>query len=146
MARTYLDTILDAGTTPLFRATMKDAAGVVVPAASLTGVWITLYDKGSQAILNGWHRRDALNASGVSIDSGGVLRWVLTAADMARIDQQMQPEEHVILVEVRWTASGIPRVVYDETVFRVRAVPTLWHVPALMESASAQDAATSVVS
>lgn len=125
MGRDYLMEPFEEGSTPTFGTTLVDAEGTAIAGSQLLGVWLTLYDEVSLAIINGWQRVPVLNLEGITIDEQGQLRWTLQPADMILLQAYGDPQAHVILLEVQWMSAGIRHVLYDETVILVRNVEKL---------------------
>lgn len=86
--------------TQKFTATVKDENGAAIPGASLTTLTLTLYETTTQQIINGRDAQNVLNANGVTVDSAGLLTWVMAPLDNQHLGLA-RPELHVALFE--WT-------------------------------------------
>jgi hypothetical protein len=104
MARTLISTHIDERTTQRITATMKDEAGAVLPAASVTACTFTLYVLGSLAIINSRDDVNILNANGGTWGAAGEFALELVPADNAIADAALSYEDHVALIE--WTYTG----------------------------------------
>lgn len=81
--------------------TIKDHTDTAIPAASLSTLTLTLYEKKSGTIINTRSAANVLNTGGGTVTSGGVLTMVLDPADNALVTQAPATEVHVALFE--WT-------------------------------------------
>jgi hypothetical protein len=102
---------LTEGETPQYTATLRDEAGIVVPAASLSAARMTLYSVHTNAIVNGRTNQNVLNANDVTIGAAGEIKWKLREADTLLIDVPKPPRGHYRAVIVfEWSdAQGVPR-------------------------------------
>lgn len=87
-------------TTQKIQFTIKDEAGVAIPAASLSTCTLKLYDAATQAAI-GTATRDVLT----SVDAAGLLALTLGAADSPILNDDLVVEVHVALFE--WTYNGV---------------------------------------
>lgn len=110
----------DEGSTPTLAGQLLDAAGQPVGVDALDGLWLTLYDSHSLAVINGRSHQDALTLEGFTMDDLGRFAWVQTAADTPILDDCRRVETHVTLLEARWTAEGVARVAYLSIAVPVR--------------------------
>jgi len=90
--------------THVYTATIKDENSVVVPAASLNTMTLTLYAERTGTIINSRSQQNILNANNVTISSGGVLVWTMQPADNAIVNSALSVEPHIALFE--WTYSS----------------------------------------
>lgn len=104
MPTTFAD--IREATTPVYTATIKDELGVVIPAASLSTLTLTYYEKRANTIINSRDGQNILNANNVTVSSGGVLTWTLQPADTAILDVQNVYEEHIALFAWTWAAGA----------------------------------------
>jgi len=111
--------------TRLYTAVIKDEAGVVIPAAQIGTLTLTLYNKKTGAIVNSRTDVNILNANGGAVDASGNLSFLFTPADMAILDTTVQSEIRVGLFE--WTYGGGAKEGRHEIEFAVR---NLGKVPA----------------
>lgn len=86
-----------------------DTNGDEVPAASLTGATLTLYDAefgslGSPAsgIINGRLAQNVLNANDVTIDSDGHFEWSVQSADNGKPDGLTEKQEAMLNCRQIW--------------------------------------------
>lgn len=86
---------------------LKDEAGNVITAASLTTLTLTLYVLGFPSqIVNSRDAQNVLNANGVTVDASGNLVWTMTPADNAIIDVTNDVETHIALFQWTWNAGA----------------------------------------
>jgi hypothetical protein len=102
----------DEGSTPVLSAQILDAAGNPVGAGFIDALWLTLYDSHTLQVINNRLHINALTQPDMALDNQGEFFWVLSAADMAILDDARNLETHVVLLEAHWTAEGVPRVAY----------------------------------
>ncbi len=78
------DKILEK-TTPKITATIQDENGTAIPAASLTTLTLTLYNREDSAktIINSRNAQNVLNANNVTVDSNGLITWSVQPLDTA---------------------------------------------------------------
>jgi hypothetical protein len=82
--RTNLRTVIDEGTTPIYTATIKDAAGTPIPLAQITTLTLTLFDNATHSIINGRDDQNVLNSNGVMVEeTSGKLTWNMSSLDTA---------------------------------------------------------------
>ena len=89
-------------TSQKYAATIKDVDDVVIPAASLTTLTLTLYSLHSLVVVNSRTTQDILNANNVTVSVAGALVWELQPADTAIIDDARSIEIHRALFEWTW--------------------------------------------
>lgn len=91
-------TDIRAGSSSKITFTLKDAAGVAVPAASVVTLTLSLYNTKTDAVINS---RDNQNVKGVNggtvVDGGGTI--VLGAADNPLQLSTLQSEPHTALLK-----------------------------------------------
>lgn len=87
-------------TTQKYTGTLKDENGAAIPGSALTTLTLTLYEASTHQIINSRNAQNVLNLNGVTVDSNGVLTWIMAPADNAHLGQA-QRELHVALFE--WT-------------------------------------------
>src|SRR5262245_7000457 len=92
-------------TTCRYTATLTDELGSVIPAASLTTLTLTLFDRRTGSIINSLNAQNVLNANGVTVDSSGNLIWTMSPADNA-ITGSWDVEEHGAMFEWTWSAGA----------------------------------------
>jgi hypothetical protein len=83
--------------------TLYDSAGVVVPLASITSAFLTLWDVDTYepggsptvGIINGRESQNVKNANNVTIHStSGLVTWTMQAADNPIVTARRQVERH----------------------------------------------------
>lgn len=81
---------------------------VVIPAASLTTLTMTLRDVNTKAIINSRDKQDILNVNGVTVDSSGNLTWEATPADSPIIGvlKNGQTEQHEAQIVWTWNSGA----------------------------------------
>ena len=95
--------------TGIYAFTMKDEAGAVIPAASLTSLTLTVYSLQSGAIVNSRNAQNVLNANNVSVSEGGVVTWIQQIADVTILNDALTEETHRCLFVFGWNSGGNPR-------------------------------------
>lgn len=99
------------GNSVIYTAILKDAAGVVLPLASIDSITLTLYDVATGTIINSRTAQDVLNTNQVTIHAtSGLLTWSALPADMAIVGtpDAGDVETHVALFEcVYSTTKGL---------------------------------------
>jgi len=110
--------IFDERTTEQVSATVVNEAGTALPAASLTTLTLTLYDRTSGTIINSRDNQNVLNVNGVTVDSAGVFLWTLTPLDTIIVDATKSLETHVGLFT--WTYDSGNKTGRHEIVHVVR--------------------------
>ena len=100
---------LDEKTLASYSATIRDAAGAVIPTANITTLTLTLYDVETGTIINSRNAQNVHNTNNVTVTSGGVLTWEIQPADNAIIGTRRragQYEKHVALFEYSWSSGS----------------------------------------
>lgn len=92
-------------TTGTLTTTIKDNAGVAIPAASLTTLKLTLYNEYTLTVINDRDHQNILNANNVTVDANGLLTWSIQELDRVIEDDTKTQELHRALFE--WTAPGV---------------------------------------
>ena len=95
-------------TTRRYTATIQDETGAAIPAASLTTLKLTLYDRATGAVINTRDDQNVLNANDVTVDGNGLLTWTMKPADNPILNDALAQEHHVALFEFTY-ASGAKR-------------------------------------
>lgn len=103
--------------TARYTATVKDETGIAIPAASLTTLTLTLYNRADGSIINSRNAQDVLNANNVTVDSAGLITWTMQPADNPIVDDTREIERHVALWV--WTYSSGTKTGRHETEFDV---------------------------
>ena len=90
-----------------YTAVIKDEDGAVIPGASLTGVFLTLYaDDSAKTIINSRDGVTAYKASGeITVDGSGNLAFTFLAADNKIVDDTKEWETHTALFRFTWTGT-----------------------------------------
>lgn len=89
-------------TTWRFTGVIKDETHTAIPAASLTALTLTIYNKDASAtIINSISAQNILNANQGTVDSSGNLAIVFDPDDMQMVDTGQDVETHVAFVV--WT-------------------------------------------
>jgi hypothetical protein len=93
--------------TGVYTAVLKDEAGVVIPAASLASLTLSLYDVASATILNERDDQDALNTNNVTVDGSGNLAWSVQPADHAVVSTRANAiERHRAVFRYSWSGGA----------------------------------------
>lgn len=118
--------LVDENESGKYTAVLKDENSTPIDGDGLDAATLTLYDRTSDAIINGREAQDVLNAHQVTIDANGNLTWVWLSEDMAIVGAASDEEHHVALFVIRWTdVDGNARQLVHEVVFRVKPIPHL---------------------
>lgn len=88
--------------TPTYRATVVDQDGTAIPAATLTGLTLTVFDIATGQHLNSRIAQDALNTNGVTVSSAGALSWTMSPADNEIVDDTLEIEAHRAVFTWTW--------------------------------------------
>ena len=100
------------GQSAKFKTTLIDAAGVVIPAASLTSLTATLVclddhdTNGDPLVVNLRQNVNVLNANGATMDTQGLFQWGLSPADMAILDESRSTERHLLILTPTYNAGA----------------------------------------
>lgn len=108
---------VNAGTTPRYRGTLVDEDDVVIPAASLTTLTLTLINLRTLAAVNNRDRQNVLNANDVTVTVLGVLTWSIQALDLPSTVDDM----YVAAFEWTWNAGA--KKGWDSFSLRLKPVP-----------------------
>jgi hypothetical protein len=112
--------IVTERTTALYRATLLDQSGVLVPASSLATLTLTLTEKLSKQFINSRNAQDVRGASGVAVngvttydalqtDADGVtynLKWLIAIADTTLVNNRVGQERHIAVFIGTFGAGG----------------------------------------
>lgn len=101
LLRVRLSETIAEGAMCVITGILKDENDALLPAAVIDSLTLTLYEKGTKAIINARDQDNILNANGGSADNSGNLRIELYEADNAIIRPRASQELHVALIE--WT-------------------------------------------
>ncbi len=96
-------------TTPAYTATVKDDAGVALPAASLTTLTLTLYvinADGTTTIVNSRNAQNVLNVNNVTVDTNGLVTWSVQVADTTFVDATLPFERHIARFDWTWSSGS----------------------------------------
>ncbi len=115
--RTTITTTFPEASTAILTGTIRDGAGNAVPAASLTTLALTLFDRATGTVINSRNAVSILNTNGGTVTSGGVLTLTLSPSDMALVSQSAAQETHVAFL--RWTYNAGADAGEQEVVFTV---------------------------
>ena len=105
---TIEDRTVVEGNSMIYTATLKDAAGVALPLASVDSLTLTLYDKTTGTIINSRTAQDVLNTNQVTFHAtSGLLTWTALPADMAIVGTPAAGvlETHVALFEIVYSTT-----------------------------------------
>ena len=117
------DRKVEEGSTFSYTATLKNEDGVVIPAATLDVLTLTLYEIDGNTDINSRTAQNVLNTNGVTVSSDGELVWTATPADNVIVDSTLQPgefETHVALFEYEWDTNA--KKSSHELTLRVRVI------------------------
>lgn len=109
-------------TTVEYQFTLKDLAGVVIPAADLVTLTLTLYDVASGSIINSRDGQDVLNANNVTVSAGGVVVYTMLPADNAIVGTPAANAAETHGVQFRWTWGAAPPYKAGELLVEVYVV------------------------
>tara|TARA_R100000808_G_C2154987_1_gene166576 strand:+ start:8339 stop:8731 length:393 start_codon:yes stop_codon:yes gene_type:complete len=100
---------LDEGTLAKYTATITDEAEAAIGSSSLTTLTLTLYDAETGTIINSRDDQNVLNTNNVTVDSAGLLTWLIQPGDNAIIGTRRRAgmyEKHVALFEYTWSSGS----------------------------------------
>jgi len=108
MSTTTFDPI-DEQTTGQYTAQLVGNDGLTpIPASVLATLVLTLYAikaDGTDQIINGRNRQNALNANNVTVSAAGALVWAIQVLDTTLVED-IPFERHVALFEWTWTSGA----------------------------------------
>ncbi len=114
--------LTDEHETARYTSIVKDDVGVAIPAADLTTLTLTLYQKSDRTtIINSRDAQNILNANNVTVDSSGNLVWLMQPADNIVSDQDLDKESHIALFQYTWN-SGVKRASHPVEIMVHRVV------------------------
>ena len=107
-------------TTPKYTAYVRDAEGVVIPAADLTTLTLSLKNKADSSTINSRSALSALNANDVTVHAtSGLVTWQTVVADTTLVSTSLalgETEERVYTFI--WTyGGGVKRGTHEESFF-----------------------------
>jgi hypothetical protein len=83
---------------------LEDQDGQPLDPSLITAVTLTLYDRVSGAVINGWQDRTILNANGGALSLEGRLSVHLGPPDMRILDDTRASEDRVALIHYEWNS------------------------------------------
>ena len=87
-----------------FTATIKDAAGTVIPLANMTSLTLTYYNEDDQSIINSRDGQNVLNLNNCTYHATtGLLTWIGQPADTTVVNSRIEEEVHIGLF--KWTTA-----------------------------------------
>lgn len=102
--RTVLTKAVAEQTSATITGTLTSDTGAAIPAADLTTLTVTRYEKVSGTILNARSGQNILNANGGTVNAAGLLTLQLDPLDHVLQSQGAIREIHVTLIEATWNA------------------------------------------
>jgi hypothetical protein len=98
------DVDIPENTSQRINFTVVDEDGNGIPAASLSTLTVTLYNKRDEAIINSRDGVSILNANGGQVDANGVGSWLMEPDDNPILVTTSRSgwEHHVVLFEWTW--------------------------------------------
>lgn len=118
---TRMETITE-GVTPIYRGTLKDENGIVVPGSVLLAARLTVYVGGVGTIVNARDNQNVKNANDVTISEAGAIVWKLREADTI-LPSGPKPGawQHWAVFVFEWEdAQSVPRQIVHEVIFPIR--------------------------
>lgn len=73
-----------------------------VPAATLTSLTLSLYDRITGTYINSRNLQNVLNANNVTVDTTGNIVWQIQPGDNIILDDSLLTETHIALFEAIW--------------------------------------------
>ena len=104
MPKVFAD-VLSERSSARYTAILKDEAGVVIPAANINTLTLTLFNLKDESIINSRSSQNVLNVNNVTIDSNGLLTWSIQGLDNPIVDNTQAFETHRALFEMVWDSS-----------------------------------------
>ncbi len=89
--------LVNEDSTAIYTATLSDETGPI-PGTDITSINVTLYDEVSDDIINA---RDK-STDNITVNSDGLLTWLLSAADNPILDDKFHEEKHRALFQFSW--------------------------------------------
>jgi hypothetical protein len=97
---------LDEKCSAQYQATLKDAAEVVIPLASINTATLTLRDVDTNTILNERNAQNIRNANNVTIHAtSGLLTWALQPGDSVIVTSSKEFEMHRAVIEIVYSGT-----------------------------------------
>jgi len=122
--RTIIADPIPERATTLITATLKDELGVVIPAAGLTTLTLTIYEKETLAIVNAVTDTNILNTGRGTVGANGLLTLTLDPLDNQIVSTAGPLEErHILLIEFTYGAGKAGRHEIEVTVRNLALVP-----------------------
>lgn len=110
------------------RITLTDVDGTQLDAANTATVTLSLYDRDTSQVINGWNNLSIRNANGGTVTTGGYVDVRLDPADNPIIDTNLgayEREIHIARVGFTWNDGFAVRTGREEFSFGVMNLPTL---------------------
>jgi hypothetical protein len=117
--RTVITDKIDEKTTPVYKATIKDAEGTPIPLDQITTLTMNLWNQATRSIINSRQDQNILNLNGVIVDpTSGALKWTMAPADTTIENPALSYESRV--AQFVWTYSGGNKRGTHEILFTIR--------------------------
>jgi hypothetical protein len=100
--RTFLPDVVPEGTSARLTAVFRDDAGDPIGLSRFETLTLTLYDRASEAVINGHDKQDVLNANGGVLDEAGLVVMDLGVSDNVILNAEVKAEQHVALFEYQY--------------------------------------------
>ena len=109
-------------TSSRYTGQIVDEVGVGVPASLLVTLTLTLFDDDTGAIINSRNHQNVLNANGVSVDSVGMVVWIIDPLDVVVLSGR-EIESHTAVFAWTWSGSKAGNHSFQMAVANARQVP-----------------------
>jgi len=103
---TTFTTVVNEKSTAKYTATLKDEDGVIIPAANIVSLTLTLCEVPDGTIINSRSDQDVLNTNNVTVDSSGILIYTLQELDTIIVNAALATEIHRATFKMTFNTTG----------------------------------------
>ena len=103
---TTFTTVVNEKSTAKYTATLKDEDDVIIPAANIVSLTLTLCEIPGATIINTRDDQDVLNTNNVTVDSSGILIWTMQEADNIIVNSALDVEVHKATFKMTFNTTG----------------------------------------
>ena len=110
MALTESARRINQNTAAVYSATLEDDDGTPISYTLINTITLLYYDLASGTIINSRNVQDVLNTNNVTINTLGVLEWIVQPADATILDTTLlrgQYETHIAVFDFFWSAGTL---------------------------------------
>lgn len=103
---TTFTTIVNEKSTAKYTATLKDEDDVIIPAANIVSLTLTLCEVADGTIINSRDDQDVLNTNNVTVDSSGILIYTIQELDNIIVNSALATEVHRATFKMTFNTTG----------------------------------------